>query len=174
MAGLVEHIARMDEGMAHTRAVIPGFPVEPATLYRLLLMTGERMDAALADELKPHRLNHSEFITLMILYSCPEGSSTPGELCDFTSQGTTNMTRIGNALVARGLISRGVGHADRRRVVIRITAAGRRFVQKLLPPMFPRVEAMFAGFSASDRRNLNRLLRKLAGNLDRVEPGKTP
>lgn len=171
MVGLVEHIARMDEGIAHTHAAIPGFPTGPVALYRLLLMVGERMDAALADELKPHRLNHSEFLTLMILYSCSNGSSTPGELCDFTSQGTTNMTRIGNALVARRLISRGASRTDRRQVVIRITAAGRRFVQKLLPPMFPRVEAMFAGFSTSERRNLDRLLRKLAGNLDRAETG---
>ncbi|HET8764323.1 MAG TPA: MarR family transcriptional regulator [Rhodanobacter sp.] len=174
MAGLVEHIARMDEGIAHTHAAIPDFPVGPASLYRLLLMVGERMDAALADELKPHRLNHSEFLTLMILYSCPDGCSTPGELCDFTSQGTTNMTRIGNALVGRGLVSRGTSRTDRRRVVIRITAAGRRFVSKLLPPMFPRVEAMFAGFSATERRSFDRLLRKLAGNLDRGEPGDTP
>lgn len=174
MVGLVEHIARMDEGIAHTHAAIPDFPVGPAALYRLLLLVGERMDTALADELKPHRLNHSEFLTLMSLYGCANGSSTPGELCDFTSQGSTNMTRIGNALAARGLISRGTSRTDRRQVVIRITAAGRRFVQRLLPPMFPRVEAMFAGFSPRERRTLDRLLRKLAGNLDRDEAGNTP
>jgi DNA-binding MarR family transcriptional regulator len=54
-------------------------------------------------------------------------------------------------------------------VLIRITAAGRRFVQKMLPPIFPRVEAMFAGFGATDRRQLSRLLRKLAKNLDQLD-----
>src|SRR3546814_2962470 len=58
-------------------------------------------------------------------------------------------------------ISRGSSKEDRRRVLIRITPTGRRFVQKMLPPMFPRVATMFAGFSDTDKRHLDRLLRKL-------------
>jgi DNA-binding MarR family transcriptional regulator len=169
MASLGKCIAMMDEGIGRMHEVIPQLPAEQATLCRLMLMVGARMDEGLAEKLKPYQLNHSEFLTLMILHSRPDGSSTPGELCEFTSQGSTNMTRIGNALVKRGLISRGTSPGDRRRVLIRITAAGRRFVQKMLPPMFPRVEAMFAGFGATDRRQLSRLLRKLAKNLDQLD-----
>ena len=169
MARLGNCIAMMDEGIGRLHEVIPQLPAEQATLCRLMLMVGARMDEGLEEKLKPHQLNHSEFLTLMILYSRPDGSSTPGELCEFTSQGSTNMTRIGNALVKRGLISRGAGTGDRRRVLIRITAAGRRFVRKMLQPMFPRVEAMFAGFSDTDRRQLSRLLRKLARNLDQLD-----
>lgn len=161
-------IAMMDEGIGWVHAAIPRMPAEQATLCRLVLMTGRRMDEDLADRLKPQQLNHSEFLTLMMLYSRPEGSSTPGELCEFTAQGSANMTRIGNALVQRGLISRGASATDRRCVLVRITAAGRRFVQKLLPPLFPRVEAMFDGFSTAERRQLDRLLRKLARNLDQL------
>ncbi|MFK2876722.1 MarR family winged helix-turn-helix transcriptional regulator [Rhodanobacter hydrolyticus] len=169
MAHLSKCIAMMDEGIERMLEAIPGLPVEQARLCRLMLMVGGRMDEALDEKLKSQQLIDSEFLTLMILYSSPDGSSTPGELCEFTSQGSTNMTRIGNALVKRGLISRGASAEDRRRVVIRITAAGRRFVQKMLPPMFPRVEAMFAGFSATERSQLSRLLRKLAKNLDQLD-----
>ena len=77
-------------------------------------------------------------------------------------------------LVKRGLITRSASEADRRRVLIRITAAGRRFVQKMLPPMFPRIGTMFEGFSATDKRHLDRLLRKLAGNLDRLSEDTHP
>jgi DNA-binding MarR family transcriptional regulator len=169
MARLDNCIAMMDEGIKRVHQVIPQLPAETATLCRLMAMVGARMDEGLEEKLKPHQLNHSEFLTLMILYSRPDGSSSPGELCEFTSQGSTNMTRIGNALVKRGLISRGASAEDRRRVLIRITAAGRRFVLKMLPPMFPRVEAMFAGFSAAERNQLSRLLRKLARNLDQLD-----
>src|SRR5690242_21532171 len=167
-------IAMMDEGIGRMHEVIPHLPAEQATLCRLMLMVGARMDEGLEEKLKPHQLNHSEFLTLMILYSRPDGSSTPGELCEFTTQGATNMTRIANALVKRALITRGSSKEDRRRVLIRITPAGRRFVQKMLPPMFPQVGAMFGGFSAGDMRQFDRLLRKLAANLDQLGEQRLP
>ena len=177
MARLADCIAMMDEGIARVGQVIPALPMTEARLSRLLLLVGGTLDAVVERELKPEKLNHSDFLTLMILYSRPDGSSTPGELCEYTSQGATNMTRIANVLVKRGMVTRGASEQDRRRVVIRITPAGRRFVQKLLPPLFPKVSAAFAGFSDTDKRSFSRLLRKLAANLDRVgfdQLGGTP
>lgn len=168
MARLTKCIGMMDEGIERVSQIIPQMPAAEARLCRLMLMVGGSLEEELAFKLKPHKLNHSEFLTLMILYSRPDGSSTPGELCEFTHQGATNMTRIANALVKRGLITRSASEEDRRRVLIRITSAGRRFVQKMLPPMFPRVGAMFADFNGTDKRQLSRLLRKLAQNLDRL------
>jgi len=162
-------ISMMCEGIGRMREAIPSLPVEQATLCRLMSMVGKRMDEGLEEKLKPHQLNHSEFLTLLMLYSRQDGSSTPGELCEFTSQGNTNMTRIGNALTKRGLVSRGASIEDRRCVLMRITAAGRRFVQKMLPAMFPGLEAIYVGFSATERKQLDRLLRKLANNLDQLD-----
>jgi MarR family transcriptional repressor of emrRAB len=174
MARLGDCIAMMDEGIGRVSEVIPAMPAAEARLMRLLLMVAHRANETLEGELKPHRINHSDFLTLMFLYSRPDGSSTPGELCEFTSQGATNMTRIANALVDFGLITRGPSEQDRRRVEIRITAAGRRFVQKLLPTLFPPCAAAFAGFNDADKRNFSRLLRKLADNLDRLGEAPTP
>ena len=164
----------MDEGIGRVGQIIPRMPAPEARLCRLMLMLGATIERELELKLKPHRLNHSEFLTLMILYSRPDGSSTPGELCEFATQGATNMTRIANALIKRALITRSSSKEDRRRVLIRITPAGRRLVQKVLPPMFPQVGAMFSGFSATDKRQLDRLLRKLAGNLDQLGESRHP
>jgi MarR family transcriptional repressor of emrRAB len=174
MESLANCIAMMDEGIDRVGQLVPKMPVPEARMCRLMLMLGGAIDRELESKLKPHKLNHSEFLTLMILYSRPDGSSTPGELCEFTTQGATNMTRIANALVKRALITRGSSKEDRRRVLIRITPAGRRFVQKMLPPMFPQVGAMFAGFSVNDMRQFDRLLRKLAGNLDQSGGQRLP
>ncbi|EIM01290.1 MarR family transcriptional regulator [Rhodanobacter thiooxydans] len=174
MARLTNCISMMDEGVDRVSRIIPQIPALEARLCRLMMMLGEDIEEELEFKLKPHKLNHSEFLTLMILYSRPDGSSTPGELCEYTSQGATNMTRIANALVKRGLIIRGGSEEDRRRVLIRITPAGRRFVQKMLPPIFPRVATMFTGFSDTDKRHLDRLLRKLAGNLDQLDESRLP
>lgn len=168
MAPLKQCIRMMEEGIARVSQVLVQLPAAEARLSRLMLIVGRRLEEDLELQLKPHRLNHSEFLTMMFLYSRPDGSSTPGELCEFTAQGATNMTRIANALVKRGLITRGACQEDRRRVVIHITAAGRRLVLKMLPPLFPRVDAMFGDFSETDQRHLDRLLRKLAANLDQL------
>ena len=174
MAGLANCIVMMDEGIGRVGQIIPQMPAPEARMCRLMLMLGGIIEQQLEFKLKPHKLNHSEFLTLMILYSRPDGSSTPGELCEFATQGATNMTRIANTLVKRGLITRGASEEDRRRVLIRITPAGRRFVQKMLPPMFPQLGAMFAGFNATDKRQFDRLLRKLAGNLDQLSEHRLP
>jgi MarR family transcriptional repressor of emrRAB len=170
VARLNQCIRMMDEGVARVSLVIPELPTTEVTLSRLLLMVGGSLQDDLEQQLKPHKLNHSEFLTMMFLYSRPDGSSTPGELCEFAAQGATNMTRIANAMLKRGLITRSSSERDRRRVVIRITANGRRFVLKILPPLFPRVAAKFADFSQADKRQLDRLLRKLASNLDQMKP----
>lgn len=159
----------MDQGIDRLGGVLPELPADKAKLSRLMLMVGSRLQEELEQMLKPHRLNHSEFLTLMVLYSSPDGSSTPGELCEYTSQGATNMTRIGNTLVERGLIRRAASAEDRRRVHMCITSAGQRFVQKMLPTLFPRLTVMFDGFGDNDRRQFGRLLRKLADNLDRLD-----
>jgi MarR family transcriptional regulator, negative regulator of the multidrug operon emrRAB len=165
---LLEKIKKLDEGVAGVRKRIPGVP-KGVELCRMLLLISERLEAELEHKLRPHKLNDSEFRTLITLFSRPDGTSTPSEICLFTSLGVTNMTRIANALVKRGLITRGPGAEDRRRVVMQITPAGKRFVQKMLPTMFPRLELIFKGFNNADRNHLNRLLRKLANNLSQLE-----
>ena len=174
MGTLEKCIVMMTEGIERVSQIIPQMPPVEARLCRLMLMVGSNLQEELESRLKPHKLNHSDFLTLMILYSRPDGSSTPGELCEFATQGATNMTRITNALVKRGLITRGVSAEDRRRVLIHITAAGKRFVQKMLPPMFPRLGSIFTDFSETDKRNLSRLLCKLAHNLDQMDPDPQP
>lgn len=164
----------MDEGIERVSDIIPRLPAAEARLCRLMLMTGSGLEVELEYTLKPHKLNHSEFLTLMILYSRPDGSSTPGELCEFATQGATNMTRIANTLVKRKLITRGASAEDRRRVLIRISPAGRRFVQEMLPTMFPRIDSVFADFSDVDKRHLSRLLRKLAQNIDQLHVAPQP
>jgi len=167
-------IDMMDFGVDRMTEVLPQLPSIDVKLSRLLMLVGASMQDGLEEKLEPHQLNHSEFLTLMVLYTHPDGQLTPGELCELATQRATNMTRIGNALVKRGLISRGASAEDRRRVLIRITLAGRRFVQKILPPMFPHVDAMFTGFSDTDKRQLDRLLRKLSHNLDQLDADTAP
>jgi len=98
--------------------------------------------------------------------SSPDGNASPGELCGLIAQRPTNMTRITDALVRKGLATRRPGTVDRRRVVLRITPAGERFVRALLPQMIAELATGFAGLGTRDKQHLGRLLRRLAASID--------
>lgn len=166
---LAKDIAIMADGIERLGRKIPDTPGQLIVLARLILIIGRRLEERLAQRLAPHRLNHSELVTLMFLYIQPDGVATPTELCAVTWEGSSNMTRIGNALIERGLIVRGPSPTDRRRVMIGITPSGCRFVRSLVPTMFPVLEELFGGFSAANLAQLNRLLVRLAGNVDRLQ-----
>ncbi|HEV7778613.1 MAG TPA: MarR family transcriptional regulator [Luteibacter sp.] len=168
MTRLIECLAHMDAGIARVSETMPDTPVREVTLTRLLRFVGDSLGDELERHLKPYNINDSDFRTLMMIYSSPDGSASPGELCGFAQQGATNMTRIANVLVKAGLVTRASAAEDRRRVLLSITPAGRRFVKKLLPPLFPRVLEAFASFSDTDKRTFERLLRKLAANIDHL------
>lgn len=154
---------------------IPGLPRSEVFLVRLLMLTAGALLRDFESKLKPHGMNDSDFRTLMMLYSAEDGSATPGELCVLAEQKPTNMTRIANALAKRDLISRSHATHDRRQVLLRITPAGRRFVNKLLPPMFPPLVESFACFNASERKTFEKLLKKLALHIEpTVDPDANP
>ena len=166
MKRMPECLAHMDEGIARVSETMPDFPQQEVVLTRLLLMVGTGLLDELERNLKPHGLNDSDFRTLMMLYSSPTGSANPSELCDYAQQGATNMTRIANVLVKAGLATRAPSVEDRRCIILSITAAGKRLVRKILPPLFPNVRGAFAALSANDKRTLDRLLRRVAVNID--------
>jgi MarR family transcriptional repressor of emrRAB len=170
MGRLLDCLDSMEAGIGRTAERVPALPETEVVLMRLLLMGGSVVADEFERALKPHGLNESDFRTLVVLFSSPQGRAHPGELCQFATQTPTNMTRIADGLVRRGLITRSPSDEDRRRIVLQITPAGQRFVRKLLPLLVPRVRQLFAGFSAADKRHLNRLLHKVVRNLDAMVP----
>jgi MarR family transcriptional repressor of emrRAB len=175
MKQMSECLAHMDEGIGRVGEIFPELPVQEVILTRLFLLVGGSLFGELERNLKPYGLNESDFRTLMMIYSSPNGSASPSELCEYAHQGATNMTRIANVLVKAGLVTRTNSAEDRRRVVLSITATGKRMVRKILPPLFPNVRAAFASLTVSDKRTLDRLLRQIAINIDSLtQPDSRP
>lgn len=166
MKSLTHCLESMHAGIDRVADRMPAMPRDDVQLIRLLMLGGSAVTGELEDLLRPHGLNESEFRTLVILFSSPDGRAFPGELCQFATQKPTNMTRITNGLVKRGLITRMPSEEDRRRVVLSITGQGRRFARKLLPLLFAPVTATLAGFTRKEKCELRRLLTKLVHNLD--------
>jgi MarR family transcriptional repressor of emrRAB len=119
-------------------------------------------------QIRPFGLAEAEFRVLTTLFSQPEGAAHPSDLCVRTSQSPANMSRISDALVSRGLITRVLSIHDRRRMVLRITEQGEQFVRQLLPKLFAPLREMLKDFPEAEQRQLNAQLKRLGYELEQA------
>src|SRR3984885_15620688 len=129
------HFDKLEANLRSLSARVPDLPFTEILLCRLLIHIGREMASGFEQQIKPFGLAEAEFRVLTTLFSQPEGVAHPSDLCARASQSPANMSRISDALVARGLITRVSSVHDRRRMVLRITDEGEEFVQQLLPKL---------------------------------------
>ncbi len=159
-------LAAIEAGVQRVAARIPGVPEQDVVLLRLLKHLNAAFSTNLAGLLKPQDLGESDFQTLMMLFSSPDGRAHPSQLCHFARQSPTNMTRICDGLVERGLLTRMASLADRRRIDLRISKRGERLVEQVLPSIYPQIEQAFAPLSKTEKRALHGLLARLASQVE--------
>ena len=169
MSELESILQAMRTGIHRIADKVPDLPEQEVVLARMLMVAGDLITQRLTRVLRPHGLSESDFRTLVVLFSSEQGEAFPSELCQFATQKPTNMTRIADGLVARGLASRSHSDSDRRRILIRISPAGRRFVRKLLPELSPRVSELFSVLSERERRQLDAIVEKLLNHVGQHE-----
>jgi MarR family transcriptional repressor of emrRAB len=137
-------------------------------LCRLLLHIGREMAAKFEQQIKPFGLNEAEFRVLSTLFSQPDGTAHPSDLCVRASQSPANMSRISDELFERGLITRVSSVHDRRRMVLRITDEGEEFVRTLLPKLHVPLRKLLRDFPEVDQRQLVAQLKRLGAELDHM------
>ena len=90
------------------------------------------------------------------------GPSRITELAQFLQLTPAAITQIVTELEGRGLVARERGACDRRTVVVRLTAAGADAIGEIRARRRAVAEQMLAGIPAEDRRELARILRRIA------------
>jgi MarR family transcriptional repressor of emrRAB len=75
------------------------------------------------------------------------------------------MTRIGDSLVARNLITRVLSDQDRRRMDIKITPQGEQLVREVLPRMFGYTSDLYKDFTETEKTRLLADLKRLFARL---------
>jgi MarR family transcriptional repressor of emrRAB len=136
-------------------------PTTSLLLCRLILHVGREMSATFAQQLKPFGLVEAEFRVLTTLFTQPDGAAHPTDLCVRASQRAANMSRISDALVKRGLITRGSSVQDRRKMVLKITAQGETFVRNLLPKLWAPLRVMLKDIPETEQQQLVASLKRL-------------
>jgi DNA-binding MarR family transcriptional regulator len=151
------HVARWSEYWKDNPSFDPA--VEGAiTRMQAILKRLKREDAiAFADS----ELTLEDYRTLHALMVQPYPTeATPAQLADATSVTRAGMTSRLDRLVASALITREVDPIDRRRVMIRPTAAGRAAWDSIVHDGMLREQHLLQALSPREMTQLNALLRK--------------
>jgi MarR family transcriptional repressor of emrRAB len=147
---------------------MPEVPCSGVMLSRLLLHLGRGIASMLENEIRPFGLSEAEFRVLTTLFCQRDGTAHPTELCANTSQSPANMSRISDALLNRGLLTRVSSIRDRRKLVLQITPSGEALVRELLPRLNGPLREMFEDFSDADQAHLIGRLKHLILKLDQA------
>jgi DNA-binding MarR family transcriptional regulator len=125
-----------------------------------ILRCAEHLGASFAEALKPFDVSFTQYCALRILRGEPEGlaSSAIGERM-FTRD--SDITRLVDRLVARGLLERSRDSADRRVVLCRLTPAGTELVGRLEGATLELAAQQCAGVKPKRIRRLIETLRQL-------------
>ena len=156
---------KLETNLRALSARLPDVPLTEILLCRLMLHMGREMAARFEQQIRPFGLNEAEFRVLTTLFSQPEGVAHPSDLCSRAAQSPANMSRISDALVDRGLITRISSVADRRRMVLRITEEGEKFVRDFLPKLHQSLRRMLQDFPESEQRLMCAQLKRLGCEL---------
>ena len=108
----------------------------------------------------PEGLTIPQFDALAQLQRRPLGM-TPGELTRELLVTAGNVTGIVARLARRGLLERRPVPADRRTVMVRLTARGRSLMRRAIPQHRRDVQSLLAGVSRADQARLRDLLATL-------------
>jgi MarR family transcriptional regulator, negative regulator of the multidrug operon emrRAB len=168
MNNLSSQLELMEANLRNLSHRLPDVPIAALLMCRLMLHVGREMSAMFEQQIRPFGLGEADFRVLTTLYSQPEGAAHPSDLCLSASQSPANMSRISDALVERGLITRVVSVQDRRKMVLRITEQGEGFVRDLLPKVWAPLQALLKVIPESEQRQLIEMLKRLGVELESI------
>ena len=166
----LSQLLQIEERLRKLARQLPELPATETLILRAAVILGRDFNAVLERRLKPAGLSDAEFRMLMGLRS-HDGHASAGDLCTALAQSPANLTRISDALVERGLVSRSPDTEDRRRMLLTLEPAGQQLVQALLPRIAPDIAAGFANFTSAEKQQLLESLKRVLAGIDALHAG---
>lgn len=115
---------------------------EELAAYFALRGAGDRLQRAVARQLRAHDLTEVQFAILAQLSSSPHGIGM-GELARGLVVTKSGLTYQAGQLERRGLVARRAGAADDRAVLLRLTSRGKALLARVLPAHVKLVRELF-------------------------------
>ena len=159
-----DHVDRVVEQWAAER---PDVDAAPIRIIGRVSRLSRDIDRRLKAVFNAHGLEAWEYDLLASLRRLgPPYELTAGEITTslmITSGAVTNRL---DRLEQRGYVERVKADGDQRFVRVRLTDAGRRVMDETLPDHLANEERLLSGLTPAERRQLERLLRKLQAGVE--------
>ena len=117
---------------------------------------------AIDRKLAPLDISHAQWIVVMLLGD--GAAATAAELCRILVYDPGAMTRLLDRLENKGVLRRVRAKGDRRTVRLELTAGGKRLYPKILEALVEVFNRLLGGFSKSEVRELEALLKRMVAN----------
>ncbi|KRG44571.1 MarR family transcriptional regulator [Stenotrophomonas pictorum JCM 9942] len=157
--------ASIDEKLAISSARHPGFPRDQAMLARLVKLVHKLFCDHGNALLRDYGISHPEYNVLMMLDGSEAGLS-PSQISEAASEKSSNVTRLIDQLLAKGLVSREPSGEDRRKLVVRLTAAGEQLIETVMPAVIAQLQRFFSGVEAQELQQMEALLTRVLVGLE--------
>ncbi|MGD9885990.1 MAG: MarR family winged helix-turn-helix transcriptional regulator [Reyranella sp.] len=140
--------------------------MEPLDSYLpyLLNRAGARIATAFGEEVRPLGATLQMWRVLAALRE--RDGRRMGDLSATTSIEVSTLTRLVDAMEAKGVVARRRAADDARAIVLFVTPAGRRLTQRIVPIAERYEQVALAGFSDAEAERLKAALRRLYANMD--------
>lgn len=146
--------------VAGWRAVLPGLDPAALELVGRVLVLGQHLERSANAALEAHGLTLGEFDILGTLRRRGAGGMTPTQLLRWVILTSGGMTARLTRLEERGLLVRRPDPADRRGVLVELTAKGRKLTDAAAADRFAEAARALPAMTDAERRTLTRLLQK--------------
>lgn len=161
--------------MSSERAPQPLTPTEERTwrrFMRLMVLMPRAIDEDLS---RRGGLSLTRYVVLMVLSEAPESALRMSELAEAASISPSRMTRIVQAMITEGLVTRDVVPGDRRASLATLTDKGLHRLQAAWPAHLTGIRALVLDhLDAEDLADLNRVSERLLRPIEKAlgtQPG---
>ena len=157
----------IDELLAAWRVARPDLNPAPLALVGRILVLARRLERRVEAALGKHKLSLGQFDILATLRRAEdEPGLAPTRLWKSVMLSSGGMTNRLDKLEAAGLVARRPDPADRRGLVVSLTAKGRRVIDAATATRFKDAKGSLPALSARDRVKMEAMLRVWLNGLD--------
>ena len=160
--------------VAQAAEQFPQLDAEALRVYLTMRRVMSRADRAADVHFGRYGVSYGRFLILINLFKSEGHLLTPAALSERCGVTRATITGTIDTLERDGMVAREADPDDKRSVLVRLSIAGRRFLDSMLPDHFERVTKVLRHLSPDERLVFEQLLNKVFAGLDALEDPTPP